>query len=56
VLPLTALTCLSFAYDLLTTSAATAALVYSAFVKSLSLSSSKAIDVAKYILAFVYTP
>jgi hypothetical protein len=55
MLPPTASTCLSSTYDSLTTSAATAALVYSAFVESLSLSSFKAIDVVKYISAFVYT-
>ena len=55
MLPPTASTCSSSAYDSPTTSAATAALVYSASVESLSLSSSKAIDVAKYISAFVYT-
>jgi hypothetical protein len=56
MLPLTALTCSSSAYDSPTTSAATAALVYSASVESLSLSSSKAIDVVKYISASVCTP
>ena len=47
---------MSFAYGLLTISAAAAALVYSALVESLSLSSPTVINVAKYELAFIYNP
>jgi hypothetical protein len=56
VLPLTALTCLSFAYNLLTTSAATVASVYSALVESLSLSFLIVTEVAKYKSNFIYIP
>jgi hypothetical protein len=47
---------LSFAYNLLITSVATIAFVYSALVKSLSLSFLIVTDVAKYKLNFIYTP
>jgi len=54
MLPFIALTCLFFAYDLLITFITTIALVYNTFIKSLSLSFFKAINVVKYILAFIY--
>jgi hypothetical protein len=50
------LTCLSSAYNSLTTFVATVASVYGALVKSLSSSSLIVTDIAKYKLNFIYTP